>query len=341
VIKATPLQAYLATFFFIAVLILMHSFVAEAVQDIDDLVLRDDVILCKKCHKEHAIQWPQSGHAGSFSDRRVLQELRNFLAYTQNDSPQTAAKELEKNCLSCHAPQTRNATDTLLEEISGLIITAVKDKNSAEGQSAMNELAKISIDCYVCHMLNGMPEGEVRQDIIYGPGWDEDEESHTRDHGFGTVKSDYLISSKMCTRCHHDWPAGTPAVVRRLHKNYSAHYVEKENSSNKVCQECHMMDNKMIVHNMPVYGGALGFSIKKAADKIGAGLAGFTLFGMVFHISGRRVSSRRIAQNINEVEDRDIKDIMASLTAEATCLPRGEDDSEEKSISGEKDVEDV
>jgi len=231
-----------------------------------------------------------------------LKAFKNFTENTQNDQSLTAGKRLEQNCFSCHAPQAKNASDRLLEEISGLIITAVDHEDSPEGKSARQELSKVSIDCYVCHMLNGMPEGEVEPNMIYGPGWDVDEPYHKKDHGFGTVKSEYLMSSGMCTRCHHDWPAGTSSFIMTLHKNNQEHLVTAK-SSNKTCQSCHMMEGEMIIHNMPVYSGEIGFNVQQTADMIGLGVGSATFFSITMNVIAR-FGSRRPKLKMEIIDDQ-------------------------------------
>jgi mono/diheme cytochrome c family protein len=316
-----------ASILLITVCILSFPPLSGADQTIYDLVLLDDAVKCKACHKRKAVQWPESAHSGSVSDTRTLQALKNFIASGQNDSYLTAGEKLRENCLSCHAPQVKNASDKLLEEISGLIVTAVDHEDSPEGKSARQELSKISIDCIVCHMTSGMPEGEVEPKIIYGPGWDEDEESHKRDHGFGTVGSQYLMSSKMCTGCHHAWPPETSFTVTSLHKNYEQHLNEAD-SSNKTCQSCHMMDGKMIIHNMPRYAGTPGFNVEQTADKIGTGLAAFTLVIILLHGLCRAIPARKTRKSKKDVVPCDREELKLPVRAEAECSHQGADDIE-------------
>lgn len=272
--------------FLLITFVLFYPAPAITVENIDNLVLLEDVVKCKKCHKEHGSEWPLSPHARSFYNKRVLQGFKDFIVFSQRDPSLEVSQELNKKCFSCHAPQTRKASDKLLKEITALIITATDDKNLSEKRSAMTKLSKISIDCGVCHLINGMPEGQVAPNTIYGPGWDEDEEAHTRDHGFATVGSKYLMSSRMCTRCHHDWPAGTQSIVLSYHKNFREHF-NMANDSNKKCQKCHMMDGERIIHNMPKYVGTIKFSVYKTVDLIGMGLAVVTFFSMLAHMISR------------------------------------------------------
>ena len=284
--------AFIVLFFLCLSLSSAPSF-AEVVENIDDLVLLDDVVQCKNCHKEHGSQWPKSAHSGSVSDFRTLKAFKRYMEFYQESLLKgNPGIRLRDNCFTCHAPRAKNASESLLNDISGLIVTAVNDQGSLRGQSALKELSKISIDCCVCHMINGMPEGEAEPNVLYGPGWDEHELSHTRDHGFDTVGSAYLMSSKMCTGCHSDWLAGVPSIVQRMHKNSQSHFLEAEKNS-MTCQSCHMMDGDMIIHTMPIYSGTLNFPIEKTADKIGTVMAFMTVLGICISAMSKAYSKRK------------------------------------------------
>jgi len=289
---------------------------AELVENIDDLVLLDDVVQCKNCHKEHGSQWPKSAHSGSVSDFKTLKAFRSYIEFTQ-ESPRYSepGAELRDNCFICHAPRAKNASDRLLEDISGLIVTAVDYQGAQKGQLALKELSKISIDCCVCHMVNGMPEGEVEPNMLYGPGWDEHELTHLRDHGFTTVGSPYLMSSKMCTRCHDDWLAGVPSIVKKMHKNPQSHYSKAERSG-KTCQSCHMMDGDMIIHNMPIYSGTLNFPVEKTADKIGMLMAFITVLGIFLSVMSKGYLKRKQGKRAMGAKIGESFEIMPAINAE-------------------------
>jgi hypothetical protein len=178
-----------------------------------------------------------------------------------------------------------------MEKITGLIITAVEKKDKPEGIAAAKEISKINIDCGVCHLIYGMPKGEAEPNMLYGPGWDEHEEAHLRDHGFDSIGSPYLMSSMMCKRCHTKLSFNVPSIIKEMHVDSIEHYVESDRS-NKTCQSCHMMEGEMIIHNMPVYGGDIGFEIHEKADLIGLGLAGATFFSITMNVIARRGARR-------------------------------------------------
>jgi hypothetical protein len=306
-------------FYLIGYLVMAYPSYAEKIDSIDDLVLLDDVVLCKNCHKEHGSQWPKSAHSGSVADHSTLKAFKSYIEFTQESAyGRTAGLELRDNCFTCHAPRVKNASDSLLKEISGLIITAVEYQGTLKGKSAVKELSKISIDCGVCHLIYGMPEGEIEPNILYGPGWDEHELAHTRDHGFDTIGSPYLMSSDMCTRCHHELNAGIPSIVKKMHKNSQSHFMEA-NNVNKTCQSCHMMDGEMIIHNMPRYSGTLNFPIKKTADRIGMTMGVITFLSIILNLIGMAFSKRKQRKRAQGVDLSVSLENMPAINTEALC----------------------
>ena len=88
---------------------------AELADNIDELVLLDDVVKCKNCHKDHGSQWPKSAHSTSVSDLRTLKVFMSYIQFTQESSPYvTPGIALRDNCFTCHAPRAKNASDNLL-----------------------------------------------------------------------------------------------------------------------------------------------------------------------------------------------------------------------------------
>jgi hypothetical protein len=147
-----------------------------------------------------------------------------------------------------------------------------------------------------------MPEGDAEPNMLYGPSWDEHEEAHLRDHGFDSIGSPYLMSSMMCKRCHYKWPSNTPAIIKEMHIDSNEHFV-KSDRSNKTCQSCHMMEGEMIIHNMPVYSGEIGFNVQQTADMIGFGVGGATFFAISMNIIAR-TGARRPKLKVEIVDDQ-------------------------------------
>jgi len=277
--------------FFVGLLFSASPSFAQLFDNIDDMVLMEDVDLCKKCHKEHGEQWPKSAHAKSVADPKILRAFQRYIQYISENQNLNVGAELKKNCFKCHAPRVEDASENLMVKLTDLLITAVNQKDQHEVNAAAEELSKINIDCGVCHLIFGMPKGETEPNMLYGPGWDEHETAHLRDHGFDSIGSPYLISSMMCKRCHNKWPADTPAIIKEMHIDSNEHFV-KADRSNKTCQSCHMMEGEMIIHNMPVYSGEIGFNVQQTADMIGLGVGGATFFAITMNVIARRGARR-------------------------------------------------
>jgi hypothetical protein len=179
-------------------------------------------------HDDVADNLIKSNHAVSIINPRVILGIKKETKSLQ------AAGDAVKECLLCHAPVTGNASKALLDKIAGLVIIAGNDNSPLQGAS-MEELSNLSINCRVCHMMKGMHKGDIKPNIIYGPGWDEHEHSHMEDYGFDTIKSDHIMSSEFCLSCH--------SGPQPSHKNYNNHYTD----SSKTCHECHMNNHQFTV----------------------------------------------------------------------------------------------
>ena len=78
------------------------------------VIMSKDVFLCKECHKEHGLQYPQSAHANSLSESKTLNAFRNYIKFTADSDSNTGAA-LRDDCFTCHSPRVKNASDDLLE----------------------------------------------------------------------------------------------------------------------------------------------------------------------------------------------------------------------------------
>ena len=54
---------------------------ADTLDNIDDLVMLKDVVMCMECHKEHGKQYPQSAHATSLSEHNTLKAFRKYIKF--------------------------------------------------------------------------------------------------------------------------------------------------------------------------------------------------------------------------------------------------------------------
>ena len=217
----------------ICILLLASQNIWAAASAFEDLVSLNDSTKCMKCHEEITPIWQASHHAHSFANLDVLSSIKKELS-----TPGVIKNEVFKFCVSCHAPQIKYASDKTIDNIITLIANASDQKGNNNFEAAIKKFGSMRIDCRVCHMLKGMPEGETLPKIIYGPGWDEHEHSHMEDYGFDTIKSEYLESIEFCTNCHRKISSDRLSRVHSLtHKKET---MEKSKAAGSTCNDCHM-----------------------------------------------------------------------------------------------------
>ena len=140
-------------------------------QTVDELAKIYDVSSCKPCHKQIYEDWEKSLHARSIiGTRRTLDSFRNMVQnyllggrwkYAGVQKIEDLKTEHVIQCLECHVPQIKDATDAVAREIA---------------QAAMNgdmaTLGKVNINCLVCHnkkaILHQWVDGPPEKDVIYG-----------------------------------------------------------------------------------------------------------------------------------------------------------------------------
>ena len=86
---------------------------------------------CIKCHEDTHKGWKRSWHSRSIIDPRVLRTWKTFIL-SGLDQSEGSRRDLKDICLPCHAPQTKDASDDLVREIAGIIITAVEEIDTYE-----------------------------------------------------------------------------------------------------------------------------------------------------------------------------------------------------------------
>lgn len=227
--------------FVICIVLLSKTILASSVSTIDELVSIYDTERCNQCHDDIAPDWMKSSHSKSVISPNVLSSIKdNINKYTD-----IKKRTLIRICLSCHAPQIKDASNELVDHIAELIIIASSGDDITKSTAAKQELSGLSINCRICHMMKGMPESRTELSIIYGPGWDEHEHSHLEDYGFDTIKSEYLMSSDFCKSCHFIPISNKPEVtilnVLDLHKNHDNKF--NLDNGNDTCHDCHMKSN--------------------------------------------------------------------------------------------------
>ena len=248
------MEYYIRIILYCIITLLFNSSVftyASSLSTIDELAAQFDVTMCLKCHDDIAKDYMTSAHAVSTGNARFLHAFSEISKKEPDTFSASEKKKVQKVCLSCHMPQIEHASDGLVAYISSLIEKASSDNNPAAKNSAHKKLANLRVNCRVCHMMKGMPEGKVQAKTIYGPGWDEDEESHKKEYGFGTIVSEYMLTSEFCISCHDNCPPDLPqSICSSLHARAERHYRVLRNM--QPCQKCHMQEKDSVKHRFPV-----------------------------------------------------------------------------------------
>ncbi|MFN3395385.1 MAG: multiheme c-type cytochrome (seleno)protein ExtKL [Thermodesulfovibrionales bacterium] len=252
-------------------LILIMAFLALPViafaefNTIDDLAKAYSDEACKSCHGKVHDEWKSSLHAQSVV--HSLGGIRNFIvAGLGKEWNKPVSKEHLMRCMDCHAPQLKDASESLIKHVADLIVTAVDKKD----ESAKKELAKLNVNCVVCHNtkvsieknLRGAPE----KGVYHGP-------TGKASPAHRTVKSNVITSAVFCGQCHriHTSPDGDTIVCNTLYGSYQDAY--RANGGTETCQDCHMKKENR-GHTFP---GAYQEAILKDGLAVDANIAGIRL----------------------------------------------------------------
>lgn len=226
---------------------------AEKANTIDELIAPIDSQQCEGCHSDFHENWSKSWHSKSITDPRTIRSFRTFILSGVDKLPGVKRTMLRDMCLMCHAPIAfSNASDELAEQIAGLVVTAVDDKDASKREAALKELSKVDINCLTCHgnkTPGGLGAGQLEANTIYGPGKAANP-PHKDAIGFNTIASPYMTKAEFCAPCHHGCPPGVsskecPTQWTAYEEEYLAH------GGKKTCQECHMAGEGGESHRFP------------------------------------------------------------------------------------------
>jgi len=102
------------------------------------------------CHEKVHKEWKVSFHSQSVV--HSLGGLRNFLVNGVKEAwKQQANKEHLMRCMDCHAPQLKEASESLAAVVVDLILTAVDDKDESKKAEAVKKLSGLNVSCIICH----------------------------------------------------------------------------------------------------------------------------------------------------------------------------------------------
>ena len=126
--KKTAPGRPIVTVLFLIIFLATFSVQASAgpISTVDELNAPYNSNACITCHKDTHKGWKRSLHGKSMIDPHVLKTFKTFIL-NGLDRSEGSRKDLKDICLPCHAPQTNSASDDLIREIAGMIITAVEE----------------------------------------------------------------------------------------------------------------------------------------------------------------------------------------------------------------------
>jgi hypothetical protein len=230
----------IVTLMFIISVALVPQFVnAELAKTIDELAALTNIEPCAECHEDIHDEWKNSWHGKSLIDSRTIRAFRTFII-NGLDKEELGRAALKDMCLPCHAPQTKYAVPEVSAKIADLIMVAADDPDQSKKDAAVKELAKINVNCIICHNMMAVPDRKAQPGIVYGPkGPDIIDNSGHEDSGIKSEMSGYLSKAKFCAECHHGCPPGMSSErCPTQWTAYNEHYLK--HGGKETCQGCHM-----------------------------------------------------------------------------------------------------
>lgn len=213
---------------------------------LDDLTEAYSDETCKACHAKIYEEWQSSYHSHS-----VISSLgitRDFIVEgLRKEWNKPVNRENLMRCMACHAPQLKDASESLIKEVAQLIVTAVEGRDEAEKAKAQKALSKLNVNCVICHNTKVAVEknlkGEPKKGVYYGP-------SGKPSPVHGTEKSTAMKSSLFCGQCHMVYtpPDGEIVFCTSLYESYQDAY--RGRGGAETCQDCHM-NSKNRGHRIP------------------------------------------------------------------------------------------
>ncbi|MGE5894160.1 MAG: multiheme c-type cytochrome (seleno)protein ExtKL [bacterium] len=226
---------FLIIVLFIAVLALPVAVCGEY-KTIDELAKAYSDESCKSCHAKIHDQWKISFHSQSVV--HSLGGMRNFIVLgLGKEWNKPVTKENIMRCMDCHAPQLHEASDGLIKDVAQLIVTAVDEKDEAKKATAKKELAKLNVNCIICHntkiSIEKNLKGAPRKGVYYGP-------TGKSSPAHPTEKTAVITTAIYCGQCHGIFtpPDGDIIGCNTLYGSYQDAY--RGNGGSETCQDCHM-----------------------------------------------------------------------------------------------------
>lgn len=227
--RSSLLMYLLALFLLAAFALSVHG---QSIQNLDALLKSHDSNSCKSCHTKTHEEW-----AGSFHGRSIIQSLgslRAFVASLEKERKAPVDKTQMLKCLDCHAPMVNDASEGVIQEIVGLIKTAVDEKDEAKRKIARDKLSSLSVNCTGCHGVKATANPMTPPDpnVLYGP------KGGPAPHPAQGLP--VMQSSVFCSQCHALWYAkdGEYLYCTTIFESHQNAY--RGMGGTQSCQDCHM-----------------------------------------------------------------------------------------------------
>lgn len=213
---------------------------AAEYKTLDELAKAYGVDKCATCHPKVHEEWKSSYHSQSVL--HSLGGIKNFITVgLKEEWKKPVTKDNLMRCMDCHAPQLKDASESLIKEVAGLIVTAVDEKDEKKKDAAKKELAKLNVNCIVCHntkvVLEKNLRGAPKPNVYYGT-------TGKPSPAHGTEKSVSMDKALFCGQCHGIYtpPDGDIIQCNTLYGSYQDAF--RGNGGTETCQDCHMKKAK-------------------------------------------------------------------------------------------------
>lgn len=221
----------------VASLIVALPFAVQAeYKTIDDLAKAYSVDKCKTCHAKVHDEWKSSYHSQSIV--HSLGGIRNFIVVGLGQEwKKPVNRDNLMRCMDCHAPMLREASEPLAKQVADLIVAAVDEKDEGKKAAAKKELAKLNVNCIICHnskiSIAKNLVGAPKPGVYYGP-------SGKASPAHGTEKTPVISTALFCGQCHGIYtpPDGDVIVCNTLYGSYEDGF--RGSGGTETCQDCHM-----------------------------------------------------------------------------------------------------
>jgi hypothetical protein len=221
----------------VASLIVALPFAVQAeYKTIDDLAKAYSVDKCKTCHAKVHDEWKSSYHSQSIV--HSVGGMRNFIIVGLGQEwKKPVSKENLMRCMDCHAPMLWEASESLAKQVADMIVAAVDEKDEGKKAAAKKELAKLNVNCIICHnskiSIARNLVGAPRPGVYYGS-------TGKASPAHGTEKTPVISTALFCGQCHGIYtpPDGDFIGCNTLYGSYQDGF--RGNGGTETCQDCHM-----------------------------------------------------------------------------------------------------